>query len=208
MVEKLNRILVEEKLKSIGLLIFSPREFRDIFNVSTKTASIFISRNLKSGLFLKLRNGFYALKDSDISAYAVANRMYQPSYISLEKALSHYRLIPEIVYTITSVTTKPTAEFKTPKGIFTYQKIKKDAFTGYGPKQISGETILIAEPEKALADYLYFVDLKKISLNERLSLRGIKRNELIKFAKMFGRSSLLILINHIYAEYKKHPTIH
>lgn len=199
MVEKLNRLSTEERLKSIGLLMFSPREFRDIFNVSLKTAAAFISRNLKSGLFIKLRNGLYALKDSDLSAYAIANRIYQPSYISLEKALSHYRLIPEIVYAITSVTTKPTAEFKTPKGIFTYQKIKKNAFAGYSPKQISGETILIAEPEKALADYLYFVDLKKISLNERLSLRGIKKGELIRFARMFDRTSLLALIRRLYA---------
>lgn len=203
MVEKLNRIKVEEKLKSIKIYLFTPREFKDIFGVSQKTASVFISRNLESGLFLKLRNGYYILKDSNISLYFIANKLYQPSYISLEMALSHYNIIPEVVYTTTSVTTKATREFETIKGVFSYQRIKKEAFTGYIPKQIEGNIVMIAEPEKALSDYLYFADLKKISLNDRIDLRGINKKKLIKYATLFNRSSLLKLIEKVYVEQRK-----
>lgn len=203
MVKKLNRLKVEEKLKSLNFSIFTPREFRDVFGVKKNTASVFIRRNLKSGLFLKLRNGFYMLKDSAPSHYFLANKLYQPSYISLEKALSHYGIIPETVYSITSITTKPTREFKTPKGIFSYQRIKKEAFTGYGPKELEGTTVFFAESEKALADYLYFVDLKKISLNDRLDLGGIKKTKLLIFVRLFKRRSLLKLIEQIYAEQGK-----
>src|SRR3989338_11387046 len=111
MVKKLNRIQVQEKLKDSGLLVFTPREFYDVFGISPKTGSVFLSRNLKSGLFVKLRNNYYMLKDSHLPLYAIANKLYQPSYISLESALSHYGVIPEAVYTITYVTTKPTREF-------------------------------------------------------------------------------------------------
>ena len=104
----------------MGFLIFTPREFKGIFGVKENTASLFIGRNLKSGLFVKLRNGFYAIKDSAPSLYLIANKLYQPSYVSLEKALSHYGIIPETVYAITSVTTKPTREFKSSKGVFSY----------------------------------------------------------------------------------------
>lgn len=203
MVEKLNRIKVEEKLKSMNMHLFTPDEFRGIFGLSRKTASVFISRNVKSGLFLKLRNKYYILKDSSPSLYFLANKLYQPSYISLEAALSYYNIIPEIVYSLTSVTTKPTREFETLKGTFSYQRIKKEAFTGYAPMQKEGVTVLVAEPEKALIDYLYFVDLKKVSLNDRLNLKKIRKNKLIEYAKLFKRKSLLKLIEKIYAEQRK-----
>lgn len=203
MIQKLNRLKVEEKLKSLGIFVFTPREFRDIFGVSTNTASAFIKRNIKSGLFLKLRNGFYMIADSNPSIYFVGNKLYEPSYISLNTALSYYGIIPEVVYAITSITTKAFREFNTPKGNFIYQRIKKEAFTGYSLKQIDKEKVFFAEPEKALADYLYFVDLKRVSLNDRLKLKNIKKDELIIFVKLFKRKSMLKLIDHIYAEYKK-----
>src|SRR3990167_572204 len=106
MIKRLKRIEVEEKLKSMGLDVFTPLEFRRIFGVSENTASRFITSNIDSGLFVKLRNNFYTLKDSHPSLCLIANKMYQPSYISLKKALSHYGIIPEAVYAITSVTTK------------------------------------------------------------------------------------------------------
>lgn len=206
--EYLNRIKVEEKLKSLHLPIFTPREFEDIFHVRRKTAIAFIGRNVKSGLFLKLRNGYYVLKDSHPSLYFIANRLYQPSYISLETALSYHHLIPETVYSITSVTTKPTREFQTPCGVFSYQRIKQSVFTGYNPVEIDGELVLFAEPEKALADYLYFVDLEKTSLNDRLNLRKIKKSKLTNYIKLFQRPNLLKLIQTIYAQFRNPPAIY
>ena len=203
MVEKLKRIEVEEKLKSMGLEVFTPLEFRRVFGVSQNTASRFITSNIDSGLFVKLRNNFYTLKDSNPSQYLIANKMYQPSYISLQKALSHYGIIPEVVYAITSVTTKISREYVTPKGGFIYQCIKKKAYTGYILQLVDKDKVLIATPEKALADYLYFVDLKLVSLNDRLELKHIKKSELIAFVKLFGRPNMLKLVNDIYVEYKK-----
>lgn len=203
MAEKLKRIKVEEKLKSLGILVFTPREFRGVFGVPQKTASSFITENLKSGLFIKLRNNYYVLKDSNPSLCLIANKLYQPSYVSLQTALSHYGIIPEVVYATTSVTAKMSREFATPKGDFIYRRIKKMAFTGYGLRQIDRDNVFIAEPEKALADYLYFVDLKKVSLNDRLALANVNKKKLIRAAKLFKRPSLLKLVDHIYVEYRK-----
>ena len=152
---------------------------------------------------MKLRNNFYTLKDSHPSLYLIANKIYQPSYISLKKALSHYGIIPEVVYAVTSITTKISRVFATPKGDFIYQRIKKDAFTGYGLRLVDKDKVLMAAPEKALADYLYFVDLKLVSLNDRLELKRIKKPELVAFVKLFKRPGMLKLVNDIYAEYKK-----
>ena len=203
MVKKLNRIQVQEKLKTSGLVMFTPREFYDVFGIPPKTGSVFISRNLKSGLFLKLRNNYYMLQDSHLPLYAIANRLYRPSYISLESALSHYGMIPEVVYQVTSVTPKPTREFKTPKSVFSYQRIKKGVFSGYSPVPFEGHIVLLAEPEKALADYLYFADLQKTSLNDRLNLKGVRKGKLLKFIRTFKRKSLLKKVTEIYAQQRQ-----
>ncbi len=208
MVLKLNRLKVAETLKSIGLTLFTPQEFAGVFKISPNTAATFIKRNVKSGFFIKLRNRFYALKDATLSHFFVANKLYQPSYISLETALSHYGIIPEVVYTITSVSTKPTREYTTPLGAFSYQLIKREAYRGYQSIQLDGSTVLLAEPEKALADYLYFVDIRRSSLNDRLSLKKINRSKLIAYAKIFKRPSLLKLIDTVYVEQRKPRTIY
>ncbi|MEK7640294.1 MAG: hypothetical protein AAB424_04110 [Patescibacteria group bacterium] len=200
MVKKLNRIKIEEKLKSEGFEVFTQREFQGIFSVSTNTAGVYISKNVRSGLFVKLRNGFYMVKDSLPDRPFIAGKLYQPSCISLETALSHYGIIPEVVYATTSITTKAAREFTTPIGIFIYQQIKVPAFTGYQLRVVDRHKVLMADAEKALADYLYFVDLKRRVLNDRLRLKGLKQAKLLAYAKLFQRPSLLKLIRHVYAE--------
>ncbi len=203
MIKKLNRLDVANKLKSLNISIFSPREFQDIFDVSKNTASVFLSNNVKSNLFIKLRNGLYILKDTHPPLFTIANRLYRPSYVSLESALSFYGIIPETVYSITSVSTKATREFESEVGVFSYQKIKQEAYVGYELKTIHGEKVFIASAEKALADYLYFVDLKKTSLNDRIYLKNINKKKLIFYIKIFNRKSLKKIIDKIYVEYQK-----
>lgn len=200
MLSKLNPIQVQKILKEKRIYLFSPWEFQRIFGVSYNTARQFLRRYAKKEFVVKLRAGLYIMEDRPHSLYAIANRLYQPSYVSLEKALSFYNLIPEIVYTITSVTTKASREFITPKGAFSYQKIKRQVFTGYSLHQIEGQDVLIADPEKALADYLYFVDLKKALLNDRLKMRTISKRKLLHYVRLFKRPGMLKLVKDLYAQ--------
>lgn len=117
-----------------------------------------IDRWEKKGYLIKIKQGFYTLADQDINqsfSFLVANRIYHPSYISLEKALKYYGLIPEEVFQITSVSTKKTAEFDTPVGNFSYRHISSKLFWGYKLVKTDDSKFLIAEPEKAILDYLY-----------------------------------------------------
>jgi len=118
-----------------------------------------------------------------------------------------YNIIPETVYTITSATSRLTREFVINNISYFYHRIKREAFTGYIKKDFQGQEALIAEPEKALADYLYFVAIGQKSLNDRLELREINKEKLIKYAKLFKRRSLLKLINQIYAKNRRNKEI-
>ena len=71
---------------------------------------------------------------------------------------------------------------------------------GYSLRKIRGRNVLIAEPEKALADFLYQVSLGKRKLSyERLRLKKIKKKKLLKYARCFENKKLLNLIEKIYA---------
>jgi len=205
--KKLNPIKVQEKLIEKGISIFSPLEFRKIFNVTKSAANFFISYHLKRGLFIKLKNGLYALKIRPPSELEIANRIYRPSYVSLEYALMFYNIIPDTVYTITSVTTKCTREFVINNISYTYSKIKKNAFTGYLRKSVGGNIVLIAEAEKAFVDYLYFVDLAKKVVYDRIDVSNLAKNKLFEYAKLFKRKSLIKLVNKIYDQSRRSKPI-
>lgn len=194
---KLNLVQVEKILQDKGFKIFTPFEFARIFNTSQISAQKFLERYTKKGVFARVKKGLYIFQLNPPNEMVLANRIYFPSYISFETALAHYGLIPETVYSITSVTVKPSREFFLGETSFPYLKIKKEAYTGYIPKEFGGEIALIATPEKALADYLYFVSLGKKRHNDRLNIKEVDFVKLKKYLRLFSRKSLERMVNDL-----------
>lgn len=129
---------------------------------------------IHKGLIVKLRKGWYAfsefLKVPDFHQY-IANRIYNPSYISLHSALSHYGMIPEAILQVTSVSSLKTNTFTNPFGHYTYQSVKPALMFGYRPLRLQdGRAVLIATPEKALLDLLYLYPFYKTE-SDMLDLR-------------------------------------
>jgi predicted transcriptional regulator of viral defense system len=130
-----------------------------------KQGNIYSIRNqlhnwLKKGLLVKLKRGQYIFSKVErkiiFPDYFWANLLYVPSYISLEYALAFYGLIPEAVPIITSVTANKTKMIKNPEGVFVYQHIKPRAYRGFQQIKVSaGFSCFMAEPEKALVDFVY-----------------------------------------------------
>jgi len=113
----------------------------------------------KKGYILKVTKGFYTFSDlvlSENTVFRIANEIYSPSYVSLESALNQYNIIPEGVYSITSVTTKETQILNSNLTTFSYKSIKNDLFWGYVVEGSQIEKHKIASLEKALLDYFYF----------------------------------------------------
>lgn len=154
----------------------------------------------KKGYLIKVRNGWYSFPQ-DITtlehAFFVANKMYAPSYISLQSALAYYGWIPESVFTITSVTTRKTTLFDTPKGRVGYASIKPALFFGYRIIACDGYGIKIAEPEKALLDFLYFTpraqeeaDFESYRFNLSQMKKDINQAQLAAYHSLFGSPTL------------------
>lgn len=128
--------------------------FSDYMSVHNK-----ISELEKSDKLIRIKKGMYVVSPSVsgklLSEELIANHLYGPSYVSMEYALRYYGLIPESVYTIQSMTTKHSREFRNPLGTFQYTQCTKEYFS-IGIRQEIKEltSFIIASPEKALCDLI------------------------------------------------------
>lgn len=188
---------VRVELLKRNLRVFTPREIGRVFRATPEQTKYFLEEHSKDGLFLRLKRGLYALQDPLPSEEEIANVLYRPSYVSFEYALATYHILPEMVYAVTSATSKPTRTFTVADKTFFYLTIKQEAFTGYQPLKREGRTILMAEPEKALVDYLYFVALGKKSTNDRFNLSALNRQKIESYAMLFARPKLMQLIHEL-----------
>ncbi len=148
---------------------------KDIEKVDLSFHKQRLSEWQKKGYIKKIRQGFYMFSDLQINEkilFTIANRIYQPSYISLEMALSIYGLIPEAVYGVTSVTSQNTKNIKTPVGDFIYRHIQPEFMFGYELREHDGHQYQIAEIEKAVLDYLYI----NPKINDNESFGGMRFN--------------------------------
>lgn len=115
------------------------------------------SRWVEEGKLIRLKRGVYLLAERQIEdRFLLAPVLYRPSYISLETALNSLGIIPDIPAVVTSVTTNKTCQFRTNLGSFIYHRIKPELFFGYTKVSRDPFVYFIAQPEKAVLDYLYF----------------------------------------------------
>ena len=175
-----------------------------------------LNRWQKKGLLVKLKRGVYLLNENDrrvnLSRNFIANQLYVPSYMSMESALVYSGLIPERAADLTSVTTRKTMVIKNKLGRFVYQHIKPEAFRGFKSlKDSAGFTFFIAEPEKAMVDFLY-LNLKRIPAPAKdifeesfrfQNMESLKTRRIIALAKLFNNRKLMRAAADLCALIKK-----
>jgi hypothetical protein len=149
----------------------------------------------KNGFLMRLKNGRYLFTQdrARVKGDEVASFLYGPSYLSLETALAWYGFIPEMVYAYVSVTSRINRRFTNELGTFIYRHIKPQLFWGYAEIKTEYGHILIAEPEKALLDYLYLnlrrirtdSDFESIRLNINVVKEKIDVQKYLKYLSAF-----------------------
>lgn len=193
-------LALQEKLKDF--IVFNLNDIRKIdagFDLRR------LSEWREKGYVKMIRRGHYAfagLQMNESVIFLMANKIYAPSYVSLEMALSHYSLIPESVYGITSVATRKTNHFQSDYGEFMYRHIKPQLMFGYALIGYQGQTYKIAEVEKAILDYFYLNphlssehDFDGLRFNADEFGRQANRNKLRSYLNAFGNKSLTKRVN-------------
>lgn len=159
----------------------------------------------QKGYIKRIRNQWYMFSDqpgAEGFLYHTANQIYSPSYVSMESALSFHGFIPEGVFQVTSCTTLKTQRFDTPIGRFFYRRIKPVLFFGYKLIEWDKTNYKIAEPEKAIIDYMYLhsevrqvKDIEALRWNRSHINETISPGRLDKYEKYINSSALSRRLN-------------
>jgi predicted transcriptional regulator of viral defense system len=155
----------------------------------------------KKGYIRKLIRNYYYFSDipfEERSLFRTANRIYPPSYVSLQSALSFYSLIPEKPLAVTSVTSRKTKTFVTPAARLIYRRVALKHFWGYRTEGSGAGAFLIASPAKALLD-LFYLDASSrgnegiagLRINIKRLLELETKKSVMQMAKRFGEPLVL-----------------
>lgn len=159
----------------------------------------------KKGYIQKIVKGYYIFSEVDIDENVlsvIANKIYKPSYISFETAMSHYRLIPESIYMITSASTRRTYLFETPLARFSYRTVKPALFFGYS---LLPGGIKMAFMEKAILDYFYINpsvrtddDFSALRINKEEMLNRFEEERFTDYVLRFNQKRLSNTVKHFF----------
>lgn len=129
-------------------------------DIDPRIVQLQLSRWVNSRKILQLRRGLYAIappyQKIQPHPFLVANRLQRASYVSMQSALGYYGLIPEILNIIVSVSASRPGRLETPLGVFDFRHIQPRLLFGYEMVDLAGQNALLATPEKALLDLVYF----------------------------------------------------
>ena len=172
-----------KEIRDSGLYFFRIDTLQNVLKVPNhRSLYNVLSQLVRAGILDKAERNTYIRSDYQGSEFALANFLYQPSYISFESALSFYGVLSQFPIEVTSATLKlPRTKICKDKQ-FSYFRIKKDLFWGY-TKQ---ENYLIADAEKALLDQLYFSTKGNKSLSfDEYDFSRLHKKTIFQYAQLF-----------------------
>ena len=150
-------LLLELQLASLGAVPFG-REVLLPLLAGYKRPNDKIAQWLKQGVLVALKRGLYVVgvpwRRGSLSLPLLANRLYGPSCVSLDYALSLHGLIPERVHEVTSVCMRRGRVIQSALGRFAYTRLPSALYPlGICQQAVSPDVVyLMAGPEKALCD--------------------------------------------------------
>ncbi|HBF12458.1 MAG TPA: hypothetical protein DDW49_03565 [Deltaproteobacteria bacterium] len=137
-------------------------ELAHLMRVTPHARHSWVKRAIKKGDLIPVKRGLYCvnrkyiLNRRYIDLFELAFRIYGPSYISLESALSYHGWIPERVVTVASASMKRSYVLTNSLGIFTFHCVPKKVFyAGVEIKKQNDGVFYMARPWTALADYVH-----------------------------------------------------
>lgn len=143
--------------------IFHVNHLKLLTDMDSHTLRMALRRHTSRNVLQRICRGYYANPFHPPTLEEISTEIYKPSYLSLESALYRHGILSQAPYPLTCVTTRLPREFRTSFGVVQYRQIKKGYFFGFTKEN----GYFLAEPEKALVDFLY--------LNRRMDTRGMIR---------------------------------
>lgn len=164
-----------------GKKVYTLAEIANIDNTTIKSAKTILQRLKKNNILINVYKNTWAIPEATV--YDIAPYLAPDSYCSMETALFHYNLIKQSPQNFHFVSLQISDVKNTKLGIVYFHKIKKDLYFGFSN--------YMAEPEKALLDYLYFClnDGRRPFVDYDLTnYKKIKKRKLKTYAKPYPKT--------------------
>jgi len=180
---------LQELSSSIKTPVFFGNDVQKLFSVETKNhINTQLHRMVKRGNLISIKRDMYFFPHTKIDEFVLANKLYMPSYVSLESVLYLSGIITEIPSNVTSITTITSKKLITTSGIYLYSKLNKKLFFGYSSILDTKSDCYynIANVEKALLDFIYVRRLRNLdgyNINFTFINKDILTDYLIYFPK-------------------------
>jgi predicted transcriptional regulator of viral defense system len=135
---------------------------------------------------------YYNCLALDGSPRDLVNVLREDAYVSLESGLREYGISTQSPRTLTCVTTERPKEFKGRTITISYRSISPRLYWGFVRKTTRYGSYLIAEPEKAILDWIYLgIQNGAAPALDELDFSSIDRPKLLNYARRFPRSTYL-----------------
>ena len=116
----------------------------------------------KNGWLLRIKQGLYFINDSifgpikeNLPFITISHCLFEDSYVSLASALKYHELTNKNPEVIAAINIHISKKFEFQTYTFKFIKVKPELYFGYHTISQQKRTICIADPEKAILDYLY-----------------------------------------------------
>jgi predicted nucleotidyltransferase component of viral defense system len=211
-------LISTEKLQEAGFgeRVFTKNDLARIFGGTPARRYGLVNKAMLKGELVRICRGVYILAEKyrcvQFSQFFVANKTVVTSYISFESALSYHDWIPERVAIVNSVINKGrTRLFDTPFGELKYVYLPVNPFeflTGVSRHSINGQPFFIANPLRALADYVYerkieWTDIDFLLEGLRIEpemLNQLTQDDFIEIQLVFRSKRVQSFLQHLQQE--------
>ncbi len=177
----------------------------ETLGVPIQSLRVALNRQQKKGLVQRVTRKVYINKiATGFNVRDLASVISPESYISLDSALNEWGISSQSPVALTCVTPKQIASIKIENAEIEFRTIKASLIWGFQEKKTRYNTYKLAEPEKALLDWIYLRRKEGLSIDlDEFQFHGISRSKLVKYAKQYPRVILQtvypLLIDHQFA---------
>lgn len=149
-----------------------------------------LRRQERRGLVEHVSNKIYINKlATDFSPRELVGLLRPNSYISIESALAEWGISTQSPSSLTCVTTGFPRRFRTPSIRIVYRHIGEHLYWGFQEKKTRQGSYRIAEPEKALLDWIYLQRQEGLPVVlDELNLKVTDRKKILKYASKYPNS--------------------
>ena len=164
-------------------------------DIPLQSLRVTLRRQEKRGLVERVRNTIYINRlASGFSVRDLAVAICPESYISLDSALNEWGILSQSSPFLTCVSIRQLPPIKIRNEQIRFHSIKKALYWGFGEKKTRYTTYKIAEPEKALLDWIYFrrKEQQRVDLDE-FDFHLLSRSKLVKYVKKYPTTVLQTL---------------